>query len=79
MREDINELLSQVLGVRRAALSDDASVDTVEASDSLRQIRLIMALEEEFHVTFDDDEIGELISILAISRSLGRHKDHAVQ
>ena len=76
MREDVRTVLSQVLGVPSATLTDDASVDTVEVWDSLRQIRLIMALEEKFHVAFDDDEIGELISIPAICGILGKHKNN---
>lgn len=75
MREEIIRVLSQVLGIPPASIGDDASVETVEAWDSLRQIRLMMALEEKFQVRFDDEEVSDLISVSAIYDALRRHKN----
>jgi acyl carrier protein len=75
MREQIKIVLGNVLGIPREGIPDDASVDTIEAWDSLRQIRLLMALEEKFQVTFGDDEIITLTSLPAIAQAIEQHRN----
>lgn len=44
-------------------LDEDSSPDTVENWDSLKHMSLILALEEEFDITFSDDEIIRILSV----------------
>jgi acyl carrier protein len=75
MHDQIKTVVANVLGIPRGSITDDASVDTIESWDSLRQIRLLMALEEKFQVTFGDDEITKLTSLPAIMQAIEQHKN----
>ena len=43
-------------------IDENASPDTIETWDSLAHMNLIVALEEEFGVTFTNDEIMEMLN-----------------
>ena len=70
MHKRIRKVLASVLGISIDRIHDDSSVETVEEWDSLKQINLIMALEEEFSVTFEDDDVMELTSLDRIIKKL---------
>lgn len=50
---------------------DSASPDTIDAWDSASHLNLVLALEAEFGVQFDADEISELTSVGAIRQRIG--------
>jgi acyl carrier protein len=70
MREDLKQVLLDVLELD--AISEDDSVETIPAWDSVRHLSLVLALEERFGVEFEADRIPELISVRAIARALER-------
>jgi len=55
-------------------LNGDSSPETVENWDSLKHMNLILALEEEFNITFSDVEIVEMLSVKIIVKTL-KEKD----
>jgi acyl carrier protein len=71
MRTDLKQIFLDVLEVD--SISDSDSVETIKAWDSVRHLNLIMAIEERFSLTFEADEIPELISVRAIADALDRH------
>lgn len=70
MNDRIRKVISDVLGVPVATVGDDASPKTIESWDSLRQMSLIVALESEFNVLFDDAVVTSLQSFGAIKSAL---------
>ena len=62
MEDKLRKLLSVLLGIDEAKIDDDTSHQTVEVWDSLKQMNIIVAIEEEFGIQFDEEE-----SILADS------------
>ena len=64
--ERIKEVLSAVIDVPIEQISDNASMDDIESWDSLAQMNLVIALEDEFQLTIPDEEVGSLISIQLI-------------
>ena len=54
--------MASVLGVEEDAINDNASMDNIEAWDSIRHINLIIALEQEFEISFPDEEVALLTS-----------------
>lgn len=70
MREDIRKVLASVLGLPAGKIRDDASVETLEEWDSLKQINLIMALEDKFGVQFGDDDLVRMTSLDQIAQTL---------
>ncbi len=59
------------------SIAESDSVETVASWDSVRHLRLIMALEEHFGVAFEAEEIPDLITVRAIHAALGRRTNAA--
>jgi len=57
------KIVSQVMEVPLEQLKEESSPDTVKNWDSLKHMNLILALEEEFNITFSDEEIVEMLSV----------------
>ncbi len=68
----IRRVLSDVLDVEASQIGDDASPETIDKWDSLRHMSLLVALEEEFGITFDDAAMDELTSYAGARRAVGR-------
>ena len=66
--EKVLFIVSDVLDVNPFKISAQASQDTVDEWDSLAQLRIVTALEEEFGIKPSMKEIGQLTSIPAITR-----------
>lgn len=68
--ERIRLIVSDVLEVDTLQIEDDTCQADLAEWDSLAQLRLVTALEQEFGVRPTMREIGELTSIPAITRYL---------
>ena len=62
MEERIKGVMSSVFNVSKGEIQSDASPDTINSWDSLRHMDLIIGLEEEFDIEFDDEDIGNLLN-----------------
>ena len=58
----IKEVFGSVFNLDRDEISPEISMQTFGAWDSLRQIQLVLALEDEFKVSFSEQEVGSLNS-----------------
>lgn len=63
-------IVSAMLNLPRDQLSRASSRDTTGQWDSLKHMHLVMALEEEFAIEFDDSEVSELASAGALLDSI---------
>ena len=66
MENRIKEILSIIFEVDIDQINDDFSSDSTENWDSLRHMNMVTALEEEFGVFFEDEEIVELLNLQLI-------------
>ncbi len=62
MKDKIKKIMSTVLEVEFDRISDSDDTMSIDNWDSLNHMNLIVALEEEFNVIFNDEEIVELTS-----------------
>lgn len=62
MEEQVKAIMADLFTVAEASIDDRTSMETVERWDSLAQIDLIAALEEEFGVTFEVEEFEIMTS-----------------
>ena len=58
----LKQVLANVFDEESESINDESSMDTIENWDSLKHLNLILALEEEFEVSFDEDESIDIIS-----------------
>lgn len=70
MGDRIKKVMADVLGIDEASITESSSPDTIKNWDSLRHMNLIVALEEEFDVQFDETEMAEMTSFTAIVQAL---------
>jgi acyl carrier protein len=66
MREEIKEIMADVLGIDPGMIDDSASMGTIESWDSLAQINIVAALEQHYGVTFEVSEIETMLSFPVI-------------
>ena len=62
MEERIKKVMANVFGIGPTTIDDGSSPDTIETWDSLHHMQMILALEQEFGVEFDDMKIAEMQS-----------------
>ena len=63
---------SQIFGIPEGSVNADSSMDTIGQWDSLNHMNLIMALEEEFAIQFDNAEVMKFTSMKDILQALNR-------
>jgi acyl carrier protein len=70
MENQIKQVMSSVFGIPADNISVDASPDTIDNWDSLKHMNLIVALEEEFNIEFDDEEMLDMVNYKIIVATL---------
>jgi len=62
IKEKIIQSMSLVFEIPADTITEDSSSDSIDNWDSLRQLNLILALEEEFDVSIPDEEVGNMVN-----------------
>lgn len=56
------ETIARIMGVPADTVNADSSPDTIAQWDSLKQINLVLALEQEFGISFTEEQIVDMLS-----------------
>jgi len=72
MNERVRHILSVVLEMPEREIDERLTAEQTSNWDSIRQLNLVMALEEAFGVTFSSEELGLLTSYRAIADALAQ-------
>lgn len=56
MESELKKLLSVLLGVDENDINNNSTAETIEGWDSLKQMNIIVAIEEEFDIQFNEEE-----------------------
>ena len=67
---EIKKVMSQVFELDLSIIPDDASVENVDNWDSMAHMKLIIALEKQFGVTFNEEQIAKSLSLEAFKKIL---------
>ena len=70
MERRLKTTIAAVLGLDPDAVKDDASPETIAEWDSVKQMDIVLAVEDEFDVRFDDNVIATLASYVLIRDEL---------
>jgi acyl carrier protein len=60
--QTIRELMSIILNIEAASIDDGTSMDNTPGWDSANHINLILALEDEFSISFEVSEFELMVS-----------------
>ena len=63
MKEKIIDLISDVLKIKKSNISLKTTMNKVEHWDSLKQMQIIIAIEDEFNIKFSEDNLSEANSV----------------
>ena len=66
LQKRIFKVLSVIFEVDQKKINIKSSQDNIKQWDSLKHINLIFALEEEFNIKFDTEEVIDLINFKLI-------------
>ena len=66
----IKTILSDILNIDMKDISDDFSMENCESWDSFMHMTVIMSIEDEFSIKFDDDKLPELNSLITLISSV---------
>lgn len=70
MEARIKQVMASVLRTDISKIDENASPETIEMWDSLNHMNLILALEEEFGVEFENEEIVNMLNYKLIYLTL---------
>ena len=62
IKQKILATMSLVFEVSDDVITEESSTDNVDNWDSLRQLNLILALEDEFGISIPDEEVGNMVN-----------------
>ena len=71
--KNLKDILARLFHVDAASINDDSSMDTIEKWDSLNHLKLVLALEDEYNVSFTEEESVEILSFALIKEVLQCH------
>ena len=69
----IKETLSSVFNVPVNQIKDNSSPHTIGNWDSLTHLKMVISLEEEFDIDFDDSEIESMVSLRIIIATISAY------
>jgi acyl carrier protein len=73
MDNRIKEIMAAVFETDVSMIDDNASPETIENWDSLKHMNLIAALEDEFNITFSDDDILDMLNYKFILKIIKKY------
>lgn len=74
IEETVKDLMVRVLRVDAALINHRASPETIGSWDSLHHMKLILALEEEFEITFNEDQLVQMNTLPRIVAAVAAAK-----
>ena len=66
MENKIKKVMALVFEIDLLDINHESSPNSINNWDSLRHMNLIVALEEEFNIEFEDEEISKLMNFKQI-------------
>lgn len=63
MRQKVFEIVARIMGVPVEAVTSESSPETLANWDSLRHMKLILAIEESLDIQFNDEDIVSIKNV----------------
>ena len=62
VEKKLKEMMSDIFEIDVSNINDLSNPDTIEKWDSLQQLNLAMAIEDEFNIKLSPDDITDMLS-----------------
>lgn len=72
MENKIKNVMISVFEIDSSEINHESSPDSIDNWDSLRHMNLVVALEEEFNIEFEVEEISELMNFKLICEVISK-------
>ena len=72
MESRIKKVMAAVFEISVEEINDQTSSDSIDSWDSLNLMNLVVSLEEEFEIQFDDEEIVDMLNFKLIKEIISR-------
>jgi acyl carrier protein len=69
----LRQIMADIFGVDSSSIDEHASVDTIAEWDSFNHMKLVLALEEQFNVTFQAEQMVEMLNYPLVKIALSEH------
>ena len=66
MEDRIKQVIADVLMIELSEIDDKSSPNTIDKWDSMNQMNIVVALEEEFGIQISDDDVIEMLNVKLI-------------
>ena len=69
--DKIQDIFREIFADENLKISDKMTANDIESWDSIMHINLMEAIQDEFHILFDFDEIAEMMEVNDIIDAVG--------
>jgi acyl carrier protein len=69
------DVVSKIMSIPRDLVTPDSSPDSIPEWDSIKHMNLVLALEEEFGISFSDLDIVEMLNVSLITNIVKGYVD----
>ncbi|MEM7390944.1 MAG: acyl carrier protein [Verrucomicrobiota bacterium] len=63
LKAQVRTIMASAFGTEVENITEETSPTTLDLWDSLKHMNLVVALEEEFEVTFNEEELIDMMSL----------------
>lgn len=70
---ELKQVVASVFSVDPETVSEQTSMESIANWDSLQHIKLVLALEEHFEISFTETQMVEIMSYPLIKTALSEH------
>ena len=74
LKEEIRNIISQILELPASALAYDTEMNEIAEWDSMHNVIILSTLEERYGILFPDDDLFDLTSVNALAGEISRLK-----
>lgn len=70
MKNKVYQIVASIFNVSVENVDENSSPDTIEEWDSIKHMNLVLAIEQEFNVQFDDEQAVMMLSVELVLETL---------
>jgi acyl carrier protein len=74
MNERFRELFAETLGISPTAVVDELQYNTIPEWDSIAHMQLVAALDNEYHIMLDTEDVIDMSSVAKIREILTKYE-----